>query len=78
VDALTGLFNQLLGDLLKIAGVVAMFFLAWSGVLWMSAGGSPHQMEKAKQAAINTIVGFVIVLAARAVIGLFLSALGGV
>jgi hypothetical protein len=44
--------------------------------IYMSAGGSPRQMESGKQAMINALFGLAIVILARAVAGAVGQALG--
>ena len=45
--------------------------------MYMSAAGSPRQMESGKAAMINALFGLAIVLSARVIAGLIQSALGG-
>ncbi len=45
--------------------------------MYMSAGGSPRQMERGKSAMVNAIAGLVIVLSARVIAGMIQSALAG-
>jgi hypothetical protein len=49
----------------------------WSAFLYMSAGGSPHQMERGKSAMVNALAGLAIVLSARVIAGVIKSAIGG-
>jgi hypothetical protein len=48
----------------------------WGAYMYMSAGGSPHQMERGKSAMLNAIAGLAIVLSARVIAGMIQSALG--
>ncbi|MCX6022064.1 MAG: hypothetical protein NTZ05_10115 [Chloroflexi bacterium] len=59
-----------------IAVTVAAFFLMWGAFIYMSATGSPHQMEKGKSAMVNAVAGLAIVLSARVIAGMIQSALG--
>jgi hypothetical protein len=76
VDAINSLFTNLLNIGVGVAVTVAAFFLCWGAFMYMSAGGSPHQMERGKTAMINAIAGLVIVLSARLIAGMIQSALG--
>jgi hypothetical protein len=49
----------------------------WGAFLYMSAAGSPHQMERGKAAIVNALVGLAIVLMARVIAGMIQSSLGG-
>ncbi len=77
VEAINSLFTNLLNIGLGVAVTVAAFFIMWGAFLYMSAAGSPHQMEKGKSAMVNAIAGLAIVLSARVVAGMIQSALGG-
>ena len=76
MEAINALFTNLLNIGLGVAVVVASFFLMWGAFMYMSAGGSPHQMERGKSAMFNAIAGLAIVLSARVIAGMIQSALG--
>ncbi len=76
MEAINTLFTNLLNIGLGVAVVVASFFLMWGAFMYMSAGGSPHQMERGKSAMFNAIAGLAIVLSARVIAGMIQSALG--
>jgi hypothetical protein len=76
MDAINNLFTNLLNIGLGAAVTVAAFFLMWGAFIYMSAGGSPHQMERGKSAMVNAIAGLAIVLSARVLAGMVQSALG--
>jgi hypothetical protein len=77
MEAINGLFTNLLNNMTTIAFAVAAFFFAVGGLIYASAAGSPHQMETGKRAMINASAGLALVLAARTVMGMIQSALGG-
>ena len=70
------LFNNLLNIGLGVAVAVSAFFVMWGAFLYMSAGGSPHQMERGKAAIANALAGLAIVLLARVIAGMIQSAMG--
>jgi hypothetical protein len=47
----------------------------WGAFVYMSAGGSPRQMESGKAAMLNALVGLGIALSARVIAGLIQQAL---
>jgi hypothetical protein len=78
VDAtITALFSRLLNIGLTVAVSVSAFFLMWGAFVYMSAGGSPRQMESGKAAMQNALIGLAIVLTARVLAGLVQSSLAG-
>jgi hypothetical protein len=76
MTAINALFTNLLNIGLGVAVTVGAFYLMWGAFIYMSAGGSPHQMERGKSAMMNALAGLAIVLSARVVAGMIQSALG--
>jgi len=76
MEAINTLFTNLLNIGLGVAVTVAAFFLMIGAFQYMTAAGSPHQMERGKSAMVNALFGLAIVLSARVVAGLVQSALG--
>jgi len=70
------LFQTLLDVATKVGLTAASLFLAWSGFLYMTAGGSPRRMESAKDAAFAAIGGLAVVLLAKTIATLVQSAAG--
>ena len=70
------LFNNLMNIGLGVGVAVSAFFVMWGAFLYMSAGGSPHQMERGKAAIANALAGLAIVLLARVIAGTIQSAMG--
>jgi hypothetical protein len=77
MDAINTLFSNLLNIGLGVAVTVAAFYLMVGAFIYMSSGGSPHQMERGKSAMLNALMGLAIVLAAKIIAGMIQSALGG-
>lgn len=77
MDAVNQLFANLLNIGMGTGAAVAGFFLMWGAFVYMSAGGSPHQMERGKSAMFNALAGLAIVLLARVIVGMIQSALVG-
>jgi hypothetical protein len=76
MESINTLFENLLNIGVGVAVTVAAFFLMWGAFVYMSAGGSPHQMERGKSAMVNALAGLAIVLSARVIAGMIQSALG--
>ena len=77
MDEINRLFTNLLNIGLGVGVTVAAFFVMWGAFLYMSAAGSPHQMERGKSAIVNALVGLAIVLMARVIAGLIQQAMQG-
>jgi hypothetical protein len=77
VDQINTLFNNLLNIGIGVGLTVSAFFVMWGAFLYMSASGSPRQMEQGKTAIVNALAGLAIVLLARVIAGLIQQAMGG-
>ena len=58
----------LLDDLLMIAGIVAIGFVVYGGILYVTSQGSPDQTQKAQSTIQNALIGLVIAMIAVAVV----------
>lgn len=56
-----------------VAGVAAVIFLILSGIKYVTSAGAPDQISKAKEGIIFALVGLLIIVLARAIIGLVLT-----
>ena len=67
MDEVNALFGNLLDIGTGVAAAVSAFFVMWGAFLYMSAAGSPRQMETAKAAIFNALAGLALVLLARVI-----------
>ena len=77
MEQINSLFENLLNIGLGVAVAVSAFFVMWGAFLYMSAAGSPRQMEQGKVAIVNALAVLAIVLLARGIAGMVQSAMGG-
>ena len=76
MEQVNALFENLLNIGIGVAAAVAAFFVMWGAFLYMSAAGSPRQMEQGKSAIVNALAGLAIVLLARVIAGMVQDAMG--
>jgi len=77
MEQINALFENLLNIGIGVAAAVAAFFVMWGAFLYMSAAGSPRQMEQGKSAIVNALAGLAIVLMARVIASMIQDAMGG-
>jgi len=65
--ALVGM--SLLDIALRLAGLIAVGFVIWGGLQYVTSQGEPENSKKARQTIINALVGMVIALAATGFVG---------
>ncbi len=71
------LVGSLVGIVLSLLGIVFLILIIWAGFMWMTAGGKPDQLEKAKKMLINAVIGLVLILAAYAISNFVVSSIVG-
>lgn len=64
----TGLTDQLLTWFLIAAGVIAVVYLVYGGILYITAGGDAEKATKGRTAVINAIIGIIIILLAYVIV----------
>ena len=70
MEEINALFGNLLNVGVGVSVAVSAFFVMWGAFLYMTAGGSPRQMETARTAIVNALGGLAIVLLARVIAGI--------
>ena len=70
-NSLTTIVNKVVDTLLYVGGALAIIYIIYSGILYITAAGNPDNAKKGQQGIMNGVIGiFVIVLSyfiARAV-----------
>ena len=74
---LTAIIGSIIRVILTVLGVVLVVYIVYGGVLWMTAGGDPEQVKKAKAMIEQAIIGVAIILAAYAISEFVVSRLVG-
>lgn len=67
----------ILDDLIRIAAFVAVGFVIYGGIQYVTSQGSPDATRKALQTIINALIGVVIAILAAAFVGFLGNKLGG-
>ena len=61
IEDLEGIFGNVVGAVLSLAGIVFFIILLMSGLKYMSAGGDPKAVEAAKKSLTTAIGGIVFI-----------------
>jgi hypothetical protein len=67
---LTGVINRIRDLIVGLAAGLATLFLTWAGVRYMTAGGDPGQVEKAKTTLRSAAIGYGVAALAPALFAL--------
>ena len=70
------LISQGIGAAIIIAAVLALIYLVWGGISWITSGGDKTALEGARGRITNAIVGLIVVVAAYAIFKLVVSFIG--
>lgn len=60
-----------------VAIVLAVLFIMWSGIQWMTSGGDVERLQSAKRRLLYAIIGLVVVLFSFVIVRVVLTTLGG-
>lgn len=62
LDRLEALIENIGNFMIFVGVIIAVIFIIWGGIKYMTAGGDPKKADEAKTAIINGIIGAAIVL----------------
>jgi hypothetical protein len=71
------MIGNAIGALLTFVGVILLVIMIYAGFLYMTAGGNPEQVKKAREWIINSIIGLVIITASYAIVNFVLNSFTG-
>ncbi|GIW62168.1 MAG: hypothetical protein KatS3mg089_1020 [Patescibacteria group bacterium] len=71
------LFNTILTYLLIAGALVAIIFLIWGGIKWITSGGDKTKVESARYTIIGAIIGLIVVFGSFLIINLVLKTFFG-
>lgn len=69
------IITKLLPSIFALAGMVALLFLVWGGIRYMTARGDPKVIDSARGTITSAIIGLMIVLLSATIFFIFSSAL---
>ena len=67
LNSIPNLVAIILGYVVRIGGVIAIFAFIYSGYLFVKAQGNPKELETARTVFINTVIGVAILLGAQVI-----------
>lgn len=73
--SISGFVTTILGYVVKIGGVIAIFAFIWAGFLFVRAQGNPAELEKARNVFINTCIGVAVLLGAQLIASIIIGTL---
>jgi hypothetical protein len=67
----------ILDDLIRVAALVAVGYVIFGGILYVTSQGSPDQTKRAQQTIINALIGVVVAMLAASIVAFIGNRLGG-
>jgi|GEM_PF-1570847 len=74
--SLPQVIGQIVRIVLSLLGIAAVIIMVAGGFMWMSSGGSPEKVEKAKKIIVNGLIGLLIIIFAYAIATFVMEKLG--
>ena len=62
-----GIISGIVGLVIVAGFIASFFFLLSGGLMWVTSGGAPEQVESARNRIIHAILGLVLVVSAWAI-----------
>lgn len=75
VTSIPTFISNVLGQVVKIGGIVAIFAFIWSGFMFVKAQGNPSELKTAKDIFINTCIGVAVLLGAQLIASIIVGTL---
>jgi hypothetical protein len=72
----TGIISTITNIISIIAGIAAVIVIIIAGLQFVTSGGDPQRVEKAKNAIIFSVIGLIIIVIARFIIEFVVSSIG--
>lgn len=66
--SVSGLFALVFQYIILFAGVIAIFYLIWAGIRYITASTNEDEAKKAKTAIFNAIIGIVVIILSYAIV----------
>lgn len=63
-EILSDIAQRVINIIFLLAGILAVIYLLWSGVQYITAGGNADRVKAARQGIINAVIGIIILFAA--------------
>jgi hypothetical protein len=60
---LTNVVQNLLGLIFVFAGILALLFVIWGGISWITSGGEKEKIEEARKKIIYALIGLIVIFA---------------
>jgi len=62
IDIGTYVGDKIISPIFSILGIVFLILFIYGGVLWMTGGGNPETLKKAKAILVQAVIGLLVIL----------------
>jgi hypothetical protein len=59
---IANLFTSVLNIILLIAGILAVFYLVYAGIMYITSAGDPGKVKTARATIVNAVIGIIIIV----------------
>jgi hypothetical protein len=67
-ETITNIATNIRSILLLVAGILATFYLIWSGIQYITSAGDPAKTKLARAGIVNAVIGIIVIVATTAII----------
>lgn len=76
IDTVPLLANRVINGILGVVGAVALLYIVWGGVQWMTSQGNSDKIQKGKDTIVWGILGLVMIFSSYVIITFVMNILG--
>lgn len=76
VDSFAVLIEKITDYILTVIEILAVLMFVWAGILFVTSGGNPGQITKARNALMYAVIGAIIALAGKGLIVVIKAVIG--
>lgn len=75
-DSLEIIIQSIINLVLLIAGIIALVYLVFSGISYITAGGDAEKATSARTGIVNAVIGIAVIIAALAIFNFIIRRIG--
>lgn len=76
INTVPKLAERVINGILGVVGAVALLYMVWGGVTWMTSGGNSERIKKGKDTVVWAILGLALIFSSYVIVEFVLEVLG--
>lgn len=77
INTVPGLAERVINGILGVVGAVALLYMVWGGVTWMTSGGNAERVKKGKDTVVWAVLGLALIFSSYVIVRFVIEVLNG-